>query len=174
MQSVCHICPHACVLEEEGDRGKCLVREKQGQSIVPLRYGHCSTIAVEPIEKRPFFHFLPGSKFLSVGFYGCSLSCDFCLPGDALISTPSGSKRIDQIREGDEIYAVDDSHSFPQLVLTHAGYVFDREAEELIELEVDGQTIQLTPEHPVLTKEQGWVEAKDLTVDDEVLCDKND
>jgi len=40
--------------------------------------GHCSTLAVEPIEKRPFFHFLPGSKFLSVGFFGCSLSCDYC------------------------------------------------------------------------------------------------
>jgi len=114
---------------------------------------------------------MPDSKFLSVGFYGCSFSCDFCLPGDTLISTPNGLKRIDQIQAGDEIFAVDNSTGEPQCVITRVGHVFDREAEELIELEVDGQTIQLTPEHPVLTR-RGWVEAANLTEDDEVLCDK--
>lgn len=41
--------------------------------------GHCSNIAIEPIEKRPLFHVLPGSKFLSVGFFGCNFSCGYCL-----------------------------------------------------------------------------------------------
>lgn len=87
---------------------------------------------------------------------------------------PDGLKRIDQIQDGEPIIAVDCSYFFPQPVLAHVGHVHSREAEEVIEFEVDGQTIQLTPEHPVLTRQRGWVKAGDLTTDDEVLCDKND
>ena len=89
-----------------------------------------------------------------------------------MIKTPDGLKRIDQIQDGEPIIAVDDSHSSLQPVLAHVGHVHSREAEEVIELEVDGQTIQLTLEHPVLTRDRGWVKAGDLTIDDEVLCDK--
>ena len=81
-------------------------------------------------------------------------------------------KRIDQIEDGEEIFALDNSSSDPQLVLAHVGHVFDREAEEVIVIEVDGGRLELTPEHPVMTKNRGWVEAGDLTLDDEVLCDK--
>jgi hypothetical protein len=142
----------------------------QGTLINPLE-GRCSLLSVEPIEKRPFFHYRPGAKYLAVGMYGCSFVCSYCLPGDTLISTPNGLKRMDQIREGDAIFAVDNSLDSPQLVSAHVGHIFDREVEEVIELQVDGRTIELTPEHPVLTR-RGWVEAKDLTEDDEVLCDK--
>lgn len=45
-------------------------------------YGKCSTVVVDAIEKRPFFHITPGEKYLSVGLYGCNLSCDFCLNYD--------------------------------------------------------------------------------------------
>ncbi len=170
MKILCDICPHLCSLDE-GETGKCLVRRNTGKAVELLHYGECSRLALEPIEKRPFFHFYPAQKFLSVGFLGCSFACDFCLPGDTLILTPSGPKRIDQIDDGDEIIVFDDSAQ--QLVLARVGHVFDREVEEVIELEVDGQTIQLTPEHPILTR-RGWVKAEDLTSDDEVLCDKID
>jgi hypothetical protein len=99
------------------------------------------------------------------------MDCSFCLPGDTLISTPDGPKRIDQIRDGESVFAFDNSNNNQQLVLAHVGRVFDRVVEEVIELEVEGQTIQLTPEHPIYTK-RGWVKAKDLVDDDEVLCDK--
>jgi len=170
---VCDICPHLCSIID-GDVGKCHVRGNVDDQIQNLYEGVTSLVAVDSIEKRPFFHFYPGTKFLSVGLYGCSFSCSFCVPGDTLISTPSGLKRMDQIEDGDEIIAVDCSHFDPQPVLAHVGHVFGREVEEVIELEleVDGQTIELTLEHPVLTKDRGWVEAGDLTVDDEVLCDK--
>jgi len=74
---ICDICPHYCDLNE-GDVGKCLVRGSVDESIKPLYYGDCSLISVEPIEKRPFFHFLPGTKHLAVGLFGCSFSCKFC------------------------------------------------------------------------------------------------
>lgn len=170
MSILCDVCPHSCNLQD-GEAGKCLVLRNQNGRIVNDYYGQCSCISMEPIEKRPLFHFYPGERFLSVGFYGCSFKCDFCLPGDTLISTPNGLKRIDQIQAGDEIFAVDNSTGDPQRVIARVGHVFDREVEEVIELEVDGQTIQLTGEHPVLTK-RGWVEAKYLTDADEVLCDK--
>jgi pyruvate formate lyase activating enzyme len=73
---ICGICPHFCELEP-GDVGKCLVRKNTG-SRIEVPESHVSLLAVEPIEKRPFFHFLPGSRWLSIGLYGCSFSCDFC------------------------------------------------------------------------------------------------
>lgn len=165
----CRICPTRCNLRN-GQRGVCLVREADN-GIYLKGYGKITHAAVEPIEKKPIYHYKPNLKTLSIGGYGCPLSCGFCLPGDTLISTPNGLIRIDQIQDGDPVFALDNSNTCPQLVLAHVGHVFDREVEEVIELEVDGQTIQLTSEHPVYTK-RGWVEAKDLTEDDEVLCDK--
>lgn len=74
---ICSLCPHNCDLN--GDSvGKCLVRKNINGHIELTHYGRVSLIAVEPIEKRPLYHFFPGSKFLSVGFYGCSFSCSFC------------------------------------------------------------------------------------------------
>lgn len=74
---VCGICPHECSITT-GSTGRCGVIKNENSKLLNPYAGRCSTIAVEPIEKRPFFHVVPGSKFLSVGFYGCSFSCDFC------------------------------------------------------------------------------------------------
>ncbi len=167
----CLLCPHKCQLRK-GDFGKCSIRKCNGDSIFLSNYGELSSIAVNPIEKKPFYKYLPGSKTLSIGSVGCNLSCQFCLPPDSLISTPTGLKRIDEIEDGDEIIALDNSNNDLQLVSTHVGHVFDRESEEVIVLEVDGGRLELTPEHPVMTKNRGWVEAVNLTLDDEVLCDK--
>ena len=166
----CTICPHECRLKS-GQVGICGARKASKDGIYLEGYSRVSTMAIEPIEKKPFYHFFPGSKILSVGGYGCNLSCNFCVTGDTLITTPNGLKRIDQISDGDAVIAYDYLSDDPQLVSVHADHVFDREVQEVIELEVDGQTIQLTGEHPVMTR-RGWVEAKDLTTDDEVLCDK--
>jgi len=167
----CTLCPHFCVLKE-GEIGKCHARLNDGEEIDIVRHGAISSLAVEPIEKKPFKHFLEGTKTLTMGSYGCNLNCRYCLPPDALISTPNGTKRIDQIEDGEEIFALDNSNNDQQLVLAHVGHVFDREAEEVIVIEVDGGKLELTPEHPVMTKNRGWVKAGDLTLNDEVLCDK--
>ena len=167
----CKLCPNRCRLKE-GEVGKCFVRKCDGDTIFLNNYGEFVSVAVNPIEKKPFINYLPGTKTLSIGGVGCSLSCAFCLPKDSLISTPSGPKRIDEIQDGEEIIALDNSNNDRQLVSTHVGHVSDRESEEAIVFEVDGGTLELTPEHPVMTKNRGWVEASNLTLDDEVLCDK--
>lgn len=75
--TTCKICPHYCSLENS-QIGKCNVRSCQNNEIQLDRYGLIANLAVEPIEKRPLFHFYPGTKFLSVGGHGCQLSCKFC------------------------------------------------------------------------------------------------
>ena len=72
----CDICPHLC--DFSGTKiGKCGVRNNSG--IIKEFYGRCSTLAIDKIEKRPFFHFMQGTYFLSVGLFGCSLNCSFCI-----------------------------------------------------------------------------------------------
>jgi pyruvate formate lyase activating enzyme len=73
----CLLCPHFCYLEE-GDFGKCRVRQNNGDGIVHIKPGAVSCLAVEPIEKKPFRHFLPNTRTLTVGGFGCNLNCEWC------------------------------------------------------------------------------------------------
>lgn len=73
----CEICPHECTLKS-GQVGICGARKASKDGIYLEGYSRISTMAIEPIEKKPFYHFFPGSKILSVGGYGCNLSCSFC------------------------------------------------------------------------------------------------
>ena len=77
MRTVCRLCPHHCVLEE-GQTGRCRGRENRGGSVVCANYGRLTSVAVDPIEKKPFRRFHPGRYILSVGSYGCNLRCPFC------------------------------------------------------------------------------------------------
>ncbi|MBM3563780.1 MAG: AmmeMemoRadiSam system radical SAM enzyme [Alphaproteobacteria bacterium] len=73
----CDLCPRFCKLHE-GQRGLCFVRARQGDEIVLTTYGRSSGFCVDPIEKKPLNHFLPGTPVLSFGTAGCNLTCKFC------------------------------------------------------------------------------------------------
>jgi pyruvate formate lyase activating enzyme len=73
----CDVCPHFCTLRE-GQRGLCFVRAREDDRIVLTTYGRSSGFCVDPIEKKPLNHFLPGTAVLSFGTEGCNLSCKFC------------------------------------------------------------------------------------------------
>ena len=73
----CELCPHRCLIVD-GGRGRCGVRENRGGKLYTLIYGSASSVAVDPIEKKPFYHFLPGSFALSFGTVGCNFSCKHC------------------------------------------------------------------------------------------------
>ena len=73
----CQVCPHRCALRE-GQRGRCVVRQRIGDRMVLAAYGRTSGFCVDPIEKKPLHHFFPGSSVLSFGTVGCNLSCRFC------------------------------------------------------------------------------------------------
>jgi pyruvate formate lyase activating enzyme len=73
----CDVCPRRCRLRE-GQRGFCFVRACEGGEIVLTTYGRSSGFCVDPIEKKPLNHFLPGTPVLSFGTAGCNLGCKFC------------------------------------------------------------------------------------------------
>jgi pyruvate formate lyase activating enzyme len=73
----CDLCPRYCKLQED-QQGLCFVRARQQDQIVLTTYGRSSGFCVDPIEKKPLNHFLPGTSVLSFGTAGCNLSCKFC------------------------------------------------------------------------------------------------
>ncbi|HWA61271.1 MAG TPA: AmmeMemoRadiSam system radical SAM enzyme [Caulobacteraceae bacterium] len=73
----CDVCPRLCKLHE-GQRGLCFVRAAQGGEVVLTTWGRSSGFCVDPIEKKPLNHFLPGTPVLSFGTAGCNLACQFC------------------------------------------------------------------------------------------------
>jgi pyruvate formate lyase activating enzyme len=73
----CDLCPRDCRLQE-GQRGACFVRMRAGNGMVLATYGRSSGFCIDPIEKKPLNHFLPGSAVFSFGTAGCNLACKFC------------------------------------------------------------------------------------------------
>ncbi len=89
----CDVCPRACKLRE-GQRGLCFVRARQDDQIVLTSYGRSSGFCIDPIEKKPLNHFLPGTPVLSFGTAGCNLACKFCQNWDI-----SKSREIDTLAD---------------------------------------------------------------------------
>lgn len=89
MRVECMVCPHHCKIEE-GHLGLCKARRNKDGRIICDNYGRLTAVALDPIEKKPLYHFHPGSRILSVGSYGCNLSCPFCQNCD--ISMVSGEE----------------------------------------------------------------------------------
>jgi len=73
----CRNCAHFCIIED-GKRGICRVRENQGGKLYALNYGKVVACHIDPIEKKPFYHFLPETYSLSVATVGCNFKCHFC------------------------------------------------------------------------------------------------
>lgn len=73
----CGICPHRCLLAA-GKAGLCRVRKNSGGILYALNYARCAASALDPIEKKPLYHFYPGSTIFSLGTLGCNFRCDFC------------------------------------------------------------------------------------------------
>jgi pyruvate formate lyase activating enzyme len=89
----CDICPRACRLHD-GQRGLCFVRMREGEEVVLTTYGRSSGFCIDPIEKKPLNHFLPGTPVLSFGTAGCNLTCKFCQNWDI-----SKSREFDRLMD---------------------------------------------------------------------------
>lgn len=75
--AVCPVCPRHCTLAP-GELGRCRARRNRRGEVVPEGYGRATSVALDPVEKKPLARFMPGALVLSVGSYGCNLSCPFC------------------------------------------------------------------------------------------------
>jgi pyruvate formate lyase activating enzyme len=89
----CDLCPRFCKLHD-GQRALCFVRAREGEQIVLTTYGRSSGFCIDPIEKKPLNHFLPGTPVLSFGTAGCNLACKFCQNWDI-----SKSREFDALAE---------------------------------------------------------------------------
>jgi pyruvate formate lyase activating enzyme len=89
----CDVCPRACALHGE-QRGLCFVRRREADAIILTTYGRSSGFCVDPIEKKPLNHFLPGTSVLSFGTAGCNLACRFCQNWDI-----SKSREVDTLAD---------------------------------------------------------------------------
>ncbi len=89
----CELCPHRCSIAP-GSQGLCRVRFNEAGSLVLPFYGALSAAAIDPIEKKPLYHFKPGSTVYSVGYVGCNLRCPFCQNHHISQSTGAARERV--------------------------------------------------------------------------------
>lgn len=94
MKKRCELCFHHCVLDE-GQIGLCRARACQDGKIVSLNYGKLTSLALDPIEKKPLRRFHPGSLILSVGSFGCNLRCPFCQNHEISMAEDSGIPTVE-------------------------------------------------------------------------------
>ena len=73
----CQLCPKSCTIGE-GESGFCRVRQHRSGKLYTANYAACTSFGLDPIEKKPLYHFYPGSAILSIGTWGCNLACQFC------------------------------------------------------------------------------------------------
>jgi pyruvate formate lyase activating enzyme len=113
----CDVCPRACKLRE-GQRGLCFVRAREDDAIVLTTYGRSSGFCVDPIEKKPLNHFLPGTSVLSFGTAGCNLCCRFCQNWDI-----SKSRELDTLADAAAPDAI--AHAAAQLGCASVAFTYN-------------------------------------------------
>lgn len=113
---VCTLCPRGCRLRE-GQAGFCRVRRNENDRLLSLTYGHPKGLAVDPIEKKPLFHFLPGTRVLSFGTVGCTLACRFCQNWS--LSQAEISAAASHLVTPEEIVAIAQREQAPTIAYTY-------------------------------------------------------
>lgn len=144
----CFACGHRCLIPE-GKQGICRVRFNQGGKLL-VPSGYVAALQVDPIEKKPFFHVLPGAKAMSFGMLGCDFHCGYCFTPSTRVPTAGGIFPIADIVRG----------KMPIEVYTHRGQ--KRDIKNFFERPYHGQMLKIkpaflpwlecTPEHPLLTR----------------------
>lgn len=100
---LCQLCPHLCRIGVD-ERGKCNVRKNINGILFSENFGVCSSIQLDPIEKKPLYHFYPGHSILSIGSIGCNMKCDFC-QNYSISQISTNQYFTDQYFEPDDVVA---------------------------------------------------------------------
>jgi len=112
----CYLCPRHCHIGD-GQAGFCFIRANEGGKLYSLGYGHPAALQIDPIEKKPLNHFLPGTRVFSLGTAGCNMGCFFCQNWDI------SKSRADQVRALDvppqEVVALAIRHGCPSIAFTY-------------------------------------------------------
>ncbi|MCX7017239.1 MAG: AmmeMemoRadiSam system radical SAM enzyme [Candidatus Sumerlaeota bacterium] len=112
----CTLCPRDCIIPE-GKHGFCFIRKNEAGRLVTLGYGHPSALQLDPIEKKPLNHFLPGTQILSLGTAGCNLGCRFCQNWDLSKAREVDAQAIELSPE--RVVEMAERHGAPSLAFTY-------------------------------------------------------
>ena len=115
-RTTCRVCPHSCSIAQ-GTPGRCRGRINREGRIVPANYGIITSLALDPIEKKPLNRFYPGSRILSAGSFGCNLNCPFCQNHEIAAAGAADLFRADEavaIFEGRGEQSVSDNYLSPE------------------------------------------------------------
>ncbi len=113
----CDLCPHRCVLGEN-DRGFCRARVVKDGRLHTVAYGNLCSLALDPVEKKPLYHFLPRSPILSVAMGGCNLRCLNCQNWEISQERPAAVQRYDLLPE--QLVALAAERALPALAFTYS------------------------------------------------------
>ncbi len=132
---VCGICPNSCVLED-GDRSVCRSKVNIGGRLYTLAYGNPCTVNLDPIEKKPLFHFMPETRALSIAAAGCNLRCLNCQNWEISQTTPESIRHIDLfpdqvVNKAKEVHAASIAYTYSEPI-SYFEYMLDtaRKAKE--------------------------------------------
>lgn len=129
----CLLCPQLCSIGE-GETGLCRVRQNRNGRLLSLNYGQVAALAVDPVEKKPLHHFLPGSRTLSFAAPGCNLRCAFC-QNHSLSQIGSDNIQTTRFTSPEEIVALAVREQIPSISFTYSEpTVFFEMVEETAEL----------------------------------------
>jgi len=112
----CHLCPHNCIIKE-GGTGMCGVRQNRDGRLYSLVYGKLCSMNIDPIEKKPLFHFAPGTYCLSISTVGCNLSCAFCQNWE--ISHPENNSIFGEDTTPEKIIETAKKRNLPGIAYTY-------------------------------------------------------
>jgi len=112
----CHLCPHNCNISD-GKTGICGVRKNQKGKLYSLVYGRLCSMNIDPIEKKPLFHFAPGTNCLSICTVGCNLNCKFCQNSE--ISHPAGGNIFGEEISPEKVVEIARKKGLPGIAYTY-------------------------------------------------------
>ena len=152
---ICELCPHYCEIAEN-QKGRCHVRQNEGGKLYTLVYGAISIVNVDPVEKKPLYHFFPGRKTFSFAPYGCNLSCKYCINWE--ISQQKAA------RSSAEAKAISPSALVDYAVQNHCMGIAYTYIEPSIFYELSLDTAKIAHEHGLknIYKTNGYITAEPL------------
>ena len=149
----CDLCAHRCVIED-GHRGICQVRGNEGGILYSFVYGKAVATHVDPIEKKPLFHFQPGSSTFSVATVGCNFHCSHCQNADISILPAIGGHIVGEDLMPDEIVASAESNGCRSIAYTYTEpTIFFEYAHDIARLASEKQLSNLFVTNGYMTAE---------------------
>lgn len=151
----CQLCPHMCVLSTN-QIGKCNTRQNIEGELYNLGYGKYSALAIDPVEKKPLYHFHPGAEILSIGGFGCNFTCSFCQNHQISQIEPSIFETQKKISPEDVIRTADKEKPKAGIAFTYN--------EPVINIEFILETFKLAKEKNIPTSivSNGFINPKPL------------